>query len=258
MPDDYYGVRLNWEQNFGTLQLVKVVTGSSQPVTRYDTVLAWGGTPQSQLRLRVFGDIPKVLSWSWPWLGWWWGWWWKWWWWKSPGKWKKFWRKWLKALQSGQIPWSYGTTKGYRDVVRINVFGMVVKGGIISGFLAYLSDIRLKEAIKPLSGALDKVKALRGVSFAWKMPRSAKKEMPPEMLAELREQRHIGFIAQEVEKICPDLISIDDQGYKSVDYARLTPILLEALKEQQAVIEAHQARLDQLEQIVRRLAAPPE
>ncbi len=48
----------------------------------------------------------------------------------------------------------------------------------------------------------------------------------------------MGVLAQEFEKIYPELVSTDKDGYKAVNYAQLTPVLLEALKEQQAQIEA--------------------
>ncbi|MDO8658858.1 MAG: site-specific integrase [Candidatus Levybacteria bacterium] len=83
-----------------------------------------------------------------------------------------------------------------------------------------LSDIRLKENIKALSGSLEKVLALSGVSFNWKKTGIAS----------------IGFIAQEVEKIAPELVSTGNDGYKSLDYSKITPLLTQAIKEQQAQI----------------------
>jgi len=43
--------------------------------------------------------------------------------------------------------------------------------------------------------------------------------------------KQLGVIAQEIEPIYPELVKTDDKGYKSVDYARITPILIEAIKE---------------------------
>jgi hypothetical protein len=51
----------------------------------------------------------------------------------------------------------------------------------------------------------------------------------------------VGVLAQEIEKIYPELVSTDKDGYKAVNYAQLTPVLIEALKEQQAQIEALKA-----------------
>jgi FtsZ-binding cell division protein ZapB len=51
----------------------------------------------------------------------------------------------------------------------------------------------------------------------------------------------VGVRAQEVERIYPELVSTDQDGYKAVNYAQLTPVLIEALKEQQAQMEALKA-----------------
>ena len=52
------------------------------------------------------------------------------------------------------------------------------------------------------------------------------------------------MLAQEVEKIYPELVSTDKDGYKAVNYAQLTPVLIKAIKEQQVQIEALKARAD--------------
>ncbi len=58
----------------------------------------------------------------------------------------------------------------------------------------------------------------------------------------------IGLIAQEVEQVFPELVTTDSNGFKMVDYVHLTPILIEAIKEQQLIIESIQDRLTALEQ----------
>ena len=85
------------------------------------------------------------------------------------------------------------------------------------------SDLRLKENITPFTNAIDKVSALRGIYF------NLKGESPS--------KREVGVIAQEVEKVLPEVVSEDAQGYKSVDYSKLTPLLIEATKAQQVQIE---------------------
>ena len=45
------------------------------------------------------------------------------------------------------------------------------------------------------------------------------------------DNKQVGLIAQEVEKIYPELVQTDNEGFKSIDYAKLTPILVEAIKE---------------------------
>ena len=96
-------------------------------------------------------------------------------------------------------------------------------GGGTTG-LACSSDIRLKEDVKPLEGSLDKVEKLRGVSFLWKNTPDQKK-------------RSIGFIAQELEKVFPELVGEDKDGYKQVNYANFVAILTNAVKELNAKVQ---------------------
>jgi hypothetical protein len=90
------------------------------------------------------------------------------------------------------------------------------------------SDIRMKENVATLSNSLDKVLMLRGVSFTWKSE--------PSM------GTRIGMIAQEVEAIIPELVFTNDlDGYKGINYAEMSAVLVEAMKEQQKRIEATEA-----------------
>lgn len=85
------------------------------------------------------------------------------------------------------------------------------------------SDIRLKENVKTLKDGLDKVMQLRGVSFTWK--------------SEPEAGTRIGLIAQELEEVIPELVFTNPtDGYKGVNYAELTAVLIEAIKEQQKQI----------------------
>ena len=102
-----------------------------------------------------------------------------------------------------------------------------------TGNLSYISDIRLKENITLLRGAIEKVSCLKGIYFNFK--------------GESSDNREIGVIAQDVEKVLPELVSTNEQGYKSVDYTKLTPVLIEAVKELKAENELLKQRLDALE-----------
>ena len=84
-----------------------------------------------------------------------------------------------------------------------------------------------------MQGALASVLKLRGVTYYWKQAEFPEKQFPA--------CRQLGFIAQEVEPYYPEMVTTDADGYKSVDYSRLTPMLVKALKEQQAQIEALKA-----------------
>jgi hypothetical protein len=100
------------------------------------------------------------------------------------------------------------------------------------------SDARFKDHITSLSGALDKVMALRGVTYDWKQ-----KEFPERRFDSAK---HVGFIAQEMETVLPELVSKDKDGYRSVNYMGAIPVLVEAIKEQQKAITAQQKEIDAL------------
>ena len=99
----------------------------------------------------------------------------------------------------------------------------VVGNTLIQGVLTETSDISLKENILPLENSLDKVMKLNGVSF--------NKKATPNM-------KEIGFIAQEVEAVIPDLVTETSEGIKTVSYSRVAAVLVETIKEQQAQIDA--------------------
>lgn len=83
------------------------------------------------------------------------------------------------------------------------------------------SDERLKDNIETLTDGLDKVEQLRGVTYT------------------RDERENIGVIAQEVEKILPEIVltADDEMGTKSVDYSRLTAVLIEAVKDLSARVK---------------------
>ena len=82
------------------------------------------------------------------------------------------------------------------------------------------SDRRLKKEIHTIQHALEKVNKLRGVTFFWKSDVNSTK-------------REIGFIAQEVEKVVPEVVSppTDSDKYYSMSYSELTALLVESVKE---------------------------
>lgn len=120
----------------------------------------------------------------------------------------------------------YGTSQyGYAGAFTGNV---TVSGSVAAGAYFTNSDARYKTHIAPLINALDKVCALRGVTFDWRT------QQFPDM--RFGKERQIGFIAQEVEKTLPELVSKDKNGYRAVDYSKVVPVLVEAVKAQQQQI----------------------
>jgi len=116
--------------------------------------------------------------------------------------------------------WSASTWRWY---VQMSTGNMTAAGNVT----AY-SDIRLKEEIEPLHGCLAKLIGLNGVSFRWKDL--------PDVVGHPGE-KDFGIIAQEVEKVFPEVIhesaheSPDGDKYKTVAYDKLVPVLIEAVKE---------------------------
>ncbi len=96
------------------------------------------------------------------------------------------------------------------------------------------SDIRLKKNINTIEQALAKVMLMRGVTYEWKDDNRRKGE-------------RIGLIAQEVEKILPEVVDTDDNGYKSVQYSVMVALVIEALKEQQKTTKE---KLDNQQQVI--------
>ena len=101
---------------------------------------------------------------------------------------------------------------------------LTVKGDIIA--YGAPSDKKYKENIKPIESALDKAMQLKGVKLDWKESDS---------ILDIKED--IGFIAQDVEKVLPELVRDNGKGNLSLRYQGVTPILLEAIKELKAEIE---------------------
>jgi hypothetical protein len=93
----------------------------------------------------------------------------------------------------------------------------------IGGWLSSWSDERMKKDIKTLPSALDNVLKLRPVEFYWNREKFPDKNF--------NDKKQIGLIAQEVEKIYPELVNTTEDGYKNVDYAKLTPVLIKAIQE---------------------------
>jgi hypothetical protein len=109
------------------------------------------------------------------------------------------------------------------------------------------SDRRFKKNIKPIEGALAKSMRINGNSYQWN--KLAEKEKS------LQENKNkIGVIAQEVEKLFPELVETDKKGYKSVDYAGLTAVLLEAVKELSAKVTTLESENSDLIASMKRLS----
>jgi len=103
------------------------------------------------------------------------------------------------------------------------------------------SDKRWKENIKPIKNALDKVLKIGGYEFDWK-----------ELTEEEKKTQHgneghdIGVIAQEVEKVLPEVVTTRENGFKGVKYDKIVALLIEGMKEQQSQIEELKSEMKKL------------
>lgn len=120
------------------------------------------------------------------------------------------------------------------------VYPLDVDGDIGCTALHETSDVRLKENIQQLENSLAKLEHIRGVSFEWNTLAGTAGAKPGE--------KQIGVVAQEVEDVFPELVSSPEDGYKSVDYSKLTAVLIEAVKELKAENEVLKERIDILEE----------
>ncbi|RZA05290.1 MAG: hypothetical protein EOP11_13160 [Proteobacteria bacterium] len=123
---------------------------------------------------------------------------------------------------------------------RLDVVGTIRGYGITDS-----SDIRLKRDVKPLEDSLARILKLRGVNYFWKDQEKGKGEQ-------------IGFIAQEMEKVFPDLVSTDPQGMKSVNYSHLVAPIVESIKTIVARVAGTETRVTALEAENARLKAEDE
>jgi septal ring factor EnvC (AmiA/AmiB activator) len=105
--------------------------------------------------------------------------------------------------------------------------------GTYAGTVTANSDIKLKENIEVINNALEKVSQIRGVTFT----RNDQED---------KEKRHAGVIAQEVEKVLPEVVVEGNDGIKSVAYGNLVGLLIEAIKEQQESIKGQQKQINTL------------
>lgn len=105
---------------------------------------------------------------------------------------------------------------------------------------AFVSDERLKTRVDTIDNAVEKVRSLNG--FIYKFNDTAKD------LGYDSEKRQVGLSAQEVEKVLPEVIKPApvDNKYKTLDYAKVVPLLVEAIKEQQEQIENLQKKLEEM------------
>ncbi len=118
-----------------------------------------------------------------------------------------------------------GANDSYTGDGAVNSFTISATGAFSS------SDKRLKENIEEIPGALQRITQVEGKSYLFKN--------------DDQDQIHYGVIAQDIRSIFPNLVKENEQGYLSVNYMELIPVLIEALKAQQETIDQLSTALSQ-------------
>ncbi len=140
---------------------------------------------------------------------------------------------------NSETPLIYGDfTDGQEEVIINGNFSYTGQKGA-------LSDFRYKENIEPLGDVMNSIGRIRGVYFTWK------EDEYPDMI--FSEGRQIGIIAQDIEKIYPELVRVTSKGYRTVDYEKLSVILLEGIKQQQKEIEDMKNEIEELRNMYNRI-----
>jgi hypothetical protein len=111
---------------------------------------------------------------------------------------------------------------------RNGAYAFSILGSLWVNGTTYASDERFKQNITPINSPLQKLLQINGVEYEMRINEFPKNYFQP--------GRQMGLLAQNVEKIVPEAVNEKD-GYKGVDYARLVPLLIEAIKEQQKQID---------------------
>lgn len=133
-------------------------------------------------------------------------------------------------IENAEVKLYYNNSKKFETTsAGITVTGAITATGDVTAF----SDQRLKEDIKPLEDSLEKVQAIKGVSFVKKNDEDKK--------------QNIGFIAQQLKEILPEVVHENEDGIHSVAYGNITALLVEAVKEQQEIISQLEERIVELE-----------
>ena len=95
------------------------------------------------------------------------------------------------------------------------------------------SDARLKTEVRSIEKPLDMIDALDGVSYRWKrkdeLDGDGTQDTTPQRNCDTK--RHVGFLAQGVQKVLPEVVSEDENGYLSINYGNVVALLVEGIKE---------------------------
>jgi hypothetical protein len=147
---------------------------------------------------------------------------------------------------NGNVGINYQAYNSYGLIVDVpdgqsSIYTLLIYGDAwASGGSWNTSDVRYKKNIITYENALNTIMQFRGVSYDWRVD-----EFPQQRFSE---KRQLGFVAQEVEKVVPELVKEGPDGFKGLEYNKFMPIIVEAIKEQQSQIEELKLENEELKQ----------
>jgi hypothetical protein len=129
----------------------------------------------------------------------------------------------IKTLANGNFGSGLTVTGAITSTGGYNTCGSIVAKGNITGYGCF-SDIRLKENIRPIADALEKLRTLQGVLYDWtdEFMEGVPGDVP---------RQDTGLIAQEVQKVLPEVIFIRENGYLGVKYEKVVGLIVQAINE---------------------------
>jgi hypothetical protein len=139
------------------------------------------------------------------------------------------------AIGNGAVCTVSNTMKFGNSSVTNNYFSNTVNAVTFTAS----SDLRYKKEINPIAPSLAILNKLQPVNYYFKTEQelTAEKIKSVAFSGDKTNEKQIGFIAQEVEKLLPEVVHTDNEGYKSIDYSKFSPFIIKAIQEQQQLIE---------------------
>lgn len=132
---------------------------------------------------------------------------------------------WSGIAQATKLEFYTTTATTSNTKMTLTSVGDLLVSGDVTAYSA--SDSRLKTNVVQIGSALEKLKTLNGVTFNWNELAEGKDPV----------QREVGVIAQQVQSVLPEAVTVRDDGFMAVRYEKLVPLLIEAIKELQNEVE---------------------
>jgi hypothetical protein len=169
-----------------------------------------------------------------------------------------FWKPWPTAYMNNFILFLRDDNNIGMGTQGSSAYRLDVSGKVRATSFTTISDKRLKTDVRPITNALDKISRLNGVFYKYNFsfPKYSdknttgtvkEKTMGNEPNIVSSNEQRLGFLAQDVQKVYPELVVEDEKGFLGVNYMDLIPVLTEAIKEQQTEIKELREKIAVLE-----------